>query len=151
VNNIIWQKGDGKLAYFSYADDVDTQALAVSLKADGKVDADWNAVAFNKALPATNQEAWVLVNGEVVIDPALVAQLSPEGVRKAAIDLAIKNDTVVNTLRGMTAAEFDAWWTANVTNAAQALTVLKRLTRIVLMEMQDRPPHVFYQAGKDAR
>jgi len=35
----------------------------------------------------------------------------------------------------MSNAEFEAWWTANVTNAAQAIGVLKRVTRMVLRKL----------------
>lgn len=55
-----------------------------------------------------------------------------ERTRLAAHDDAIKGDATVQQLRGMTVAEFDAWWTANVTTVAQASNVLKRVTRVVL-------------------
>lgn len=55
-----------------------------------------------------------------------------ESARQAAIDAAIAGDTTVRDLRAMSAAEFDAWWTANVTTLAQANNVLKRVTRVVL-------------------
>lgn len=74
MKNIIWQMGDGRLVYFSYAsNDVDTKALAAEIKAAGGVDADWTAVAFNQPLPAEPQEAWSLVNGELVATAADVA------------------------------------------------------------------------------
>jgi hypothetical protein len=66
-------------------------------------------------------------SAELYIPPA-----SPEELRKAAIDQAIEADTVITNLKAMTSAEFDAWWSANVTNAAQAISVLKRLARVVI-------------------
>lgn len=64
MKNIIWQQGDGSLAYFAYADDVDTQALALTIKAAGGVDADWEAVAFDRDLPTVRQDTWRFVGGE---------------------------------------------------------------------------------------
>lgn len=55
-----------------------------------------------------------------------------ETVRKAAIDQAIAVDATVSSLKAMSNAEFDTWWAANVTNAAQAINVLKRITRVVI-------------------
>lgn len=42
------------------------------------------------------------------------------------------NDAQLAPLRNMTNAEFNAWWDANVTTAAQAIGVLKRLVRVLL-------------------
>lgn len=55
-----------------------------------------------------------------------------EAARIAAVESAISSDSTVSSLKAMTNAEFDAWWSANVTNLAQAGNVLKRVTRIVL-------------------
>lgn len=55
--------------------------------------------------------------------------------RLAAIDDAIKQDNVMQQIKGMTNAEFDAWWAANVTNAAQAITVLKRIVRLAARKL----------------
>lgn len=60
------------------------------------------------------------------------AAADPERQRLAAHDAAIVGDATVQLLRGMTVAEFDTWWAANVTTVAQASNVLKRVTRVVL-------------------
>lgn len=57
---------------------------------------------------------------------------SAEEARQAAVDAAIAGDATIASLKAMTNAEFDTWWAANVTNAAQAIGVLKRVTRVVL-------------------
>ena len=56
----------------------------------------------------------------------------PERVRVAELDAQISSDTVLGSFKSMTNAEFDAWWDANVTTAAQAIGVLKRLARVVI-------------------
>lgn len=57
--------------------------------------------------------------------------LNTDTVRLAAIDDSIKQDNIIAQIKAMTTAEFDAWWAANVTNAAQAIGVLKRVVRIM--------------------
>ena len=58
--------------------------------------------------------------------------------RQAALDQvqsqndAIAADSVVASLKAMTASEFDTWWSANVTTLAQANNVLKRIARVVI-------------------
>lgn len=66
-----------------------------------------------------------------VIPPAVLA----ERQRLADIDSAIKGDAVMAALKAMTPAEYDTWWSANVTTAAQANAVLKRVVRIVIRRM----------------
>lgn len=60
---------------------------------------------------------------------------APERARAAAIDSAIAGDTTLAQLKAMTTDEFDTWWGANVTNLAQANTVLKRLARVVIRRL----------------
>ena len=55
--------------------------------------------------------------------------------RLESLDTAISNDTVINTLKSMTAAQFDTWWDNNVTNAAQAIGVLKRLVKLIIFRL----------------
>jgi hypothetical protein len=55
-----------------------------------------------------------------------------EQARLVAVDSTIASDNIVASLKKMTNAEFDAWWSANVTTAAQAIAVLKRITRVVI-------------------
>lgn len=76
-------------------------------------------------------QQWVVSN----LSPEQVAEkqaAATEAARVAAVDAAIGSDVVVASLKGMTNAQFDQWWGANVTNAAQAITVLKRIARIVI-------------------
>lgn len=63
------------------------------------------------------------------------AQEEAERVRLAAVDDAIKQDNVIQQIAKMTAAEYDAWWAANVTTAAQAITVLKRVVRVLCRKL----------------
>ena len=58
-----------------------------------------------------------------------------EAARVASLDTAIKNDSVLQNLKGMTAAQFDAWWDNNVTSAAQVIAILKRLVKIVIRRL----------------
>lgn len=55
-----------------------------------------------------------------------------DAARVAAVDDAIGADATVTALKGMTNAEFSAWFAANVTTLAQARNVLERLARIVI-------------------
>jgi hypothetical protein len=69
---------------------------------------------------------------EVEVALGLDAASLAEAARKSSIESAIASDTTVASLKAMTNAEFDTWWAANVTNAAQAINVLKRVTRVVI-------------------
>jgi hypothetical protein len=60
------------------------------------------------------------------------AFLSTQQAKEAGLDAAITGDSVIQQLKAMTNAEFDAWWDANVTTAAQAIAVLKRLARVII-------------------
>lgn len=51
------------------------------------------------------------------------------------IDAVIAGDATLAQLKAMTSAEFDTWWSANVTNASQAIAVLKRLARLVIRRL----------------
>lgn len=57
---------------------------------------------------------------------------SAEEVRRAEYETAIAADATIQQLKAMTNAEFDGWWAANVTTAAQAIAVLKRLARVII-------------------
>lgn len=58
-----------------------------------------------------------------------------EAQRKTDIDATIAGDATIQLLKGMTNAEFAAWWGANVTNLAQAGGVLMRVTRLVIRKL----------------
>ena len=62
------------------------------------------------------------------------AELAEE-TRKQEIDSTVSSDTVVQQLKAMSNVEFDTWWNANVTTAAQAINVLKRLARIIIRRL----------------
>lgn len=62
------------------------------------------------------------------VDAASLAEVQ----RRASVDAAIAADTTIAQLKAMTPTDFDTWWAANVTTAAQAITVLKRIARVVL-------------------
>lgn len=55
--------------------------------------------------------------------------------RIASFDNAINSDGVIQSLKGMTAAEFETWWDANVTSAAQVIGILKRLIKIIIRRL----------------
>lgn len=58
--------------------------------------------------------------------------LAAAQAKVASFDTAINTDTLIQQFKAMSAAEFDAWWDGNVTNAAQAIGVLKRLCKIII-------------------
>ena len=66
---------------------------------------------------------------------AAAAIAATVAARLAVVDTTIAADSTVQLLKEMTAAEFDTWWTANVTNLAQANNVLKRIARIVIRRL----------------
>lgn len=67
---------------------------------------------------------------------ARTAAEQPERQRLAAIDSSINGfsfgGSTLAELKAMDNAAFDTWWTANVTNLAQASQVLKLLARTML-------------------
>jgi hypothetical protein len=76
-----------------------------------------------QALPLTTDEL------------AAAAATKAEQIKAAEHEQAIAPDSVLLQLRGMSNAQFDTWWAANVTTAAQASGVLKRLARLVLRRL----------------
>lgn len=64
---------------------------------------------------------------------------TPEQVANAArleeLSAAISADTQITALKTMTNAQFDVWWDANVTTAAQAIAVLKHLVRVMIQRL----------------
>lgn len=46
-------------------------------------------------------------------------------------EAAIKQDAVIASIKSMTQDEYNTWWAANVTTAAQAIGVLKRVVRVL--------------------
>lgn len=79
-----------------------------------------------------NPDGSLTITARTAEDLAARAAAAADQARQAAINQAVVADTVVAQLKAMTNAEFDTWWAANVSTAAQAITVLKRITRIVL-------------------
>jgi len=68
-------------------------------------------------------------------DPAIIAAEDAEQARVASLDAAINSDSALNTVKAMTDAQIDAWFAANVTTAAQAITLLRRLTKVMLRKV----------------
>lgn len=58
-----------------------------------------------------------------------------EATRLAELDAQITGSATLTSLKAMTNAQFDTWWTANVTNLAQANVVLKLIARVVLRRL----------------
>ena len=52
--------------------------------------------------------------------------------RQAGLDAAANSDTILNSLKAMSNPEYNAWFAANVTNAAQAIALLKRILRVLI-------------------
>lgn len=65
----------------------------------------------------------------------IASVVSPSELARASQEAAAKADNLLAQLKGMDAAQFDAWWEANVTSVAQAIMVLKRLTRLVILKL----------------
>ena len=89
--------------------------------------------------------AWVQVNTP---DPMPVAAApAPTAAELAALaELAARDATTaalrsvpqLQALKGMTDAQVSAWFDANVTNLAGALSVLKIITRLVALLVRER-------------
>lgn len=67
-------------------------------------------------------------NAEEALRPAREATAA----RLAALDQAIAGDTTLNELKAMTNQEYNTWWDQNITTAAAAISVLKRLARVII-------------------
>lgn len=86
-------------------------------------------------------QGWIQGSGQIgdIYDPQAKTFTTPappaDQMRLATIDDAIASDATVASLKAMTAGQFDAWWSANVTTLGQANNVLQRLARIVLRRM----------------
>lgn len=63
------------------------------------------------------------------------AAAAVEQARCAEFDQVIAGDATIQQLKAMTPAQFDTWWDANVTSAAHAIAVLKRLARVVIRRL----------------
>lgn len=87
-----------------------------------------------ESVPLSLEERQAICDEWNANEPARVAAIADRS-RCSAIENVIATDNIVQQLRAMTNAEFDAWWDANVTNATQAISVLKRLARIVLRRL----------------
>jgi len=71
--------------------------------------------------------------------PYVPPVLSPDQIKAIAVreglETSVSGDSIIKSLKGMDQAEFDTWWAANITNAAQAIGLLKRLVRILLLRV----------------
>lgn len=112
----------------------------------------FNAEALRAALVAAHGDAFGLCTDQTQVlvgsqDPAVRATClahfaidwnaaNATAKQKAdSIDQANAGDAMLVALRAMSNAELDAWWAANVTNAAQAIQVLKRLAKLVIRRL----------------
>jgi len=100
-----------------------------------------NVMAVGEStIPAdrSKRKAWRQNGAEVVVEPAIAAQLDGETARLSEIESQIATDTfgtpakTLKQLSEMSWSDFNTWWGANVTTAAAAIVVLKRLTYFVL-------------------
>lgn len=67
---------------------------------------------------------------------AVLAVHDPNAItREMAIAAAIRGDTILATLKAMTSDQFDTWWANNVTTAAQAIQVLRRFAKLVILRL----------------
>lgn len=98
--------------------------MFISRRVDGSIYGCWTVKQFEGQEELPNDHPEVLA-GPQRDNTAELARLS-------AVDQAIATDSTVSSLKAMTNAEFDTWWAANVTNAAQAINVLKRIARVVI-------------------
>ena len=90
--------------------------------------------------PITNISLFqVLLDRWTAAAPAPLPSLTPEQIaeqqRRTQYSSTIASDTVISTIKIMTVAEFDAWWDANVTTAAQAIGILKRLVKLIIFKL----------------
>ena len=65
----------------------------------------------------------------------LTPKQDADRARRAEYHQAIEDDATIAGLKAMSNAEFDAWWTANVTNAGQTNAMLRRLARVILVRL----------------
>lgn len=79
--------------------------------------------------PANVQDGWVYDGTFHAYVP------TAEELRLAAIDTAIQTDATLESLKAMSNAQFDTWWTANVSTNAQAIAFMKRLARVVIRRL----------------
>ena len=97
--------------------------------------ADWSLEPGETFTVESYDPVLVLAENEISLREKTQSEINAELAEEARIqeiNNAVSSDTVVNQLKAMTNVEFDAWWDANVTNAAQAINVLKRLARIII-------------------
>lgn len=79
--------------------------------------------------------AWIVAgNTPEPADQPSAAEVAALAAGKS-LDAALSADTTLAQLKAMTNTEFDAWWLANVTTAAQAIQVLKRLAKLAIRRL----------------
>ena len=83
-------------------------------------------------IPLTAEE---LAAAAAATAAATAAMNTPEYLAAESIKAAVAADTTIAALKAMGNDQFDAWWATNVTTAAQAINVLKRLAKIVVRRL----------------
>lgn len=78
---------------------------------------------------------WVAAGNVIApIDPPTPAEVT-EAARKASLQADMDADATIAQLKTLTGAQIDTFFTNNVTNAAQAINVLRRLTKLVVLKL----------------
>ena len=116
---------------------IDAAALNDELKAAALVcDGFHDAVTAIVVCEATDDAAVrAVIAAHIANTVAREAAKVAAKVAAKSIDDAVAADTTLAAFKAMDNAQFDAWWAANVTNAAQAIGVLKRLAKIVIRRL----------------
>lgn len=121
--NIIWKRQDDTLAVTSIMDGTDPSEFAASMKEQGIIPADWQAVAFGiDQFPPAPQEAWRFVDGAIVFDS--VALFESQRENYFASEVRPKREIVLSRLgdiAGRLSRKGDAAGAQSCDTAAEAL------------------------------
>jgi hypothetical protein len=84
----------------------------------------------------------VLPSPDSLTDPAVLDARAADATRLSGVDGTIATNTfgavapkTIPELKAMSASEYSAWFDQNVTSAAQAIGVLKRLTLVIIRRL----------------
>jgi len=105
---------------------------------NGVYDVIWDE-RIDGALPQINLGGVVRVGGALTFEQsrkdqsdAAIAAEAEENARIDDLETAVKTDTIINQLKAMTNVEYSDWFDNNITTSAQAIQLLKRLTRVII-------------------
>lgn len=118
-----------------------TDALGKVWLVGSALPTEWNGIALTIWTLTPGQEdalaalpevrAGIMFDGTTFTVVALPPP-SPEELRRAEFDAAINADATLIQFKAITKDQFDLWWSTNVTNAAQAIAVLKKLVWLLI-------------------